>query len=83
MRRYALATDDQLHRHVQGSAGTTVDPERANALRDAGNVTLGQTFFVGPNSDLTFISTTILDEKGPHPDLDSGFEAFCTCLFPH
>jgi hypothetical protein len=51
-------------------------------LRDAGNVMLGQTFFVEPNGDLTFVSRTIFSEKGPHPDLDSGFEAFCNVLVP-
>lgn len=57
-------------------------PNGPTLLRDAGNVTIGQTFFVEPNGDLTFISTTIFDEKGPHPDLDSGFEAFCNVLIP-
>lgn len=57
-------------------------PNGPTLLRDAGNVTLGQTFFVEPNGDLTFISTTIFDEKGPHPDLDSDFEAFCNVLVP-
>lgn len=51
-------------------------------LRDAGNVTIAQTFFVEPNGDLTFVSRTVSDEKGPHPDLDSGFEAFCNVLAP-
>jgi hypothetical protein len=51
-------------------------------LRDAGNVTISTTFFVEPNGDLTFVSQTISGEKGPHPDLDSGFEAFCDVLVP-
>jgi hypothetical protein len=51
-------------------------------LRDAGNATLGRTFFVEPNGDLTSVSTTDFNEKGPHPDLDSGFEAFCNVLVP-
>jgi hypothetical protein len=51
-------------------------------LRDVGNVTISQTFFVEPNGDLTFVSRTVFSEKGPHPDLDSGFEAFCNVLVP-
>jgi hypothetical protein len=57
-------------------------PGGPTLLRDAGNVTIGQTFFVEPNGDLTFVSRTVFSEKGPHPDLDSGFEAFCNVLVP-
>jgi hypothetical protein len=57
-------------------------PGGPTLLRDAGNVTIGQTFFVELNGDLTFVSRTVFSEKGPHPDLDSGFEAFCNVLVP-
>jgi hypothetical protein len=57
-------------------------PNGPTLLRDAGNVTISQTFFVEPNGDLTFVSRTVFSEKGPHPDLDSGFEAFCNVLIP-
>ena len=51
-------------------------------LRDAGNVTIATTFFVNPDGSLTFVSDTVLSQHGPHPDLDSGFEAFCDVLVP-
>ncbi|HYY64707.1 MAG TPA: hypothetical protein VE688_08840 [Gaiellaceae bacterium] len=51
-------------------------------LRDAGTVTIVRTFFVEPNGDLTLVSQTLLGEHGPHPDLDSDFEAFCNVLVP-
>jgi hypothetical protein len=51
-------------------------------LRDAGNVTIATTFFVEPDGSLTFVSQTVLSQHGPHPDLDSGFEAFCNVLVP-
>jgi hypothetical protein len=51
-------------------------------LRDAGNVTLRTTYRVNPDGSLTFVSRTVASEKGPHPDLDSGFEAFCNVLVP-
>lgn len=50
--------------------------------RDAGVVTLAQTFLPLPNGDLQFVSTTASGEHGPHPDLDSGFELFCNVLIP-
>jgi hypothetical protein len=51
-------------------------------LRDAGNVTVETTFFVEPDGELTFVSQSVSSEKGPHPDLDSGFEAFCDVIGP-
>jgi len=50
--------------------------------RDAGVVTLAQTFLPLPNGDLQFVSMTVSGEHGPHPDLDSGFELFCNVLIP-
>jgi hypothetical protein len=50
--------------------------------RDAGVVTLAQTFRELPNGDLEFISETVSGEHGPHPDLASGFELFCDVLTP-
>jgi hypothetical protein len=50
--------------------------------RDAGRVTLAQTFRPLPNGDLKFVSVTVSGEHGPHPDLDSGFEVFCNVLIP-
>jgi hypothetical protein len=50
--------------------------------RDAGVVTLTQTFRELPNGDLELISVTVSGEHGPHPDLDSGFELFCNVLIP-
>ena len=47
--------------------------------RDAGNVTLFQTFDATTGE---FISTTFSGEKGPHPDLESGFELFCDVIVP-
>lgn len=57
-------------------------PNGPTLLRDAGNVTLMTTFFVNPDDSLTFVSQTVSGEKGPHPDLDSDFEAFCDVLVP-
>jgi hypothetical protein len=51
-------------------------------LRDAGRVTLTTTFFVEADGSLTFVSQTVSGEHGPHPDLDSDFEAFCDVLVP-
>ena len=51
-------------------------------LRDAGSVTIATTFFVELDGSLTLISQTVSGEKGPHPDLDSGFEAFCSVIVP-
>jgi hypothetical protein len=48
-------------------------------LRDAGNVTFIQTFDATTGD---FISQTIPSEKGPHPDLDSGFALFCDVIVP-
>jgi len=48
-------------------------------LRDAGVVTF--TDLVDATTD-ELISQTVSGEKGPHPDLDSGFEAFCDVVVP-
>jgi hypothetical protein len=50
--------------------------------RDAGTATLTRTFFVEPDESLTLVSLTVSGEHGPHPDLDSGFEAFCNVIVP-
>jgi hypothetical protein len=50
--------------------------------RDAGSVTIATTFFVELDGSLTLVSQTASGEKGPHPDLDSGFEAFCSVIVP-
>jgi hypothetical protein len=47
--------------------------------RDAGNVTFLDTFDATTGE---FISSVISTEKGPHPDLDSGFELFCDVVVP-
>jgi hypothetical protein len=47
--------------------------------RDAGNVTLFQTFDATTGD---FISTTFSGDKGPHPDLESGFALFCDVIVP-
>ena len=57
-------------------------PNGPTLLRDAGNVTLATTYFVEPDDSLTFVSQTVSGEKGPHPDLDSGFEALCNIIVP-
>ena len=46
--------------------------------RDAGNVTLFQTF----DSDGNFLGQTFGNEKGPHPDLESDFAVFCDVVVP-
>jgi hypothetical protein len=46
--------------------------------RDAGNVTFLDTF----DADGNFLSRTVVDEKGPHPDLDSDFTLFCDVIVP-
>ena len=48
-------------------------------LRDAGTVVFT---FVFDAETGDFISQTVSGEKGPHPDLDSGFEAFCDVIVP-
>lgn len=48
-------------------------------LRDAGVVTLTRIFDATTGE---FISQTVSGEKGPHPDLDSDFAAFCDVLVP-
>jgi hypothetical protein len=57
-------------------------PNGGTLLRDAGIVTTATTFFVEPDDSLTFVSQTVSGEKGPHPDLDSGFEALCDIVVP-
>ena len=47
--------------------------------RDAGNVTFVRIFDATTGD---FISQTVSSEKGPHPDLDSGFSVFCNVLVP-
>jgi hypothetical protein len=47
--------------------------------RDAGVVTFHTTFNATTGE---FISQTLSGEKGPHPDLDSGFAIFCNVLVP-
>jgi len=47
--------------------------------RDAGVVTF-TTILDAETED--FISQTLSGEKGPHPDLDSGFEVFCNVIVP-
>jgi hypothetical protein len=51
-------------------------------LRDAGNVTVRTTFRENADGSVTLVSRDVTGEKGPHPDLDSGFEAFCNVLVP-
>jgi hypothetical protein len=51
-------------------------------LRNAGTVTLADTFLPLPNGDLQFVSETVSGEHGQLPDLDSGFELFCDVLIP-
>jgi hypothetical protein len=45
--------------------------------RDAGQVTIIRTF-----DATTLLDQVVVGEKGPHPDLDSGFEVFCDVLVP-
>jgi hypothetical protein len=47
--------------------------------RDAGRVTITRVFDKTTNA---LVSQTISGEKGPHPDLDSGFEVFCNVIVP-
>jgi hypothetical protein len=47
--------------------------------RDAGNVTFVITLDAATGD---FISQTFTGEKGPHPDLDSGFAQFCDVIVP-
>jgi hypothetical protein len=46
--------------------------------RDAGNVTFLNTF----DADGNFLSQTVVDVKGPHPDLASGFTLMCDVIIP-
>jgi hypothetical protein len=43
-------------------------------LRDAGIVTFADTFDLVTGE---FISSEVITQKGPHPELDSDFELFC------
>ncbi len=54
-------------------------PNGRMLTRDAGVVTF--TVLVDTETG-EFISQTVSGEKGPHPDLDSGFEIFCNILVP-
>jgi len=47
-------------------------------LRDAGYVQFLRTF----DADGEMISSEVVLERGPHPDLDSDFEAFCDVIVP-
>jgi len=47
--------------------------------RDAGNVTLFQTFDAATGE---FLGQTFGNEKGPHPNLESDLEAFCDVIVP-
>jgi hypothetical protein len=47
-------------------------------LRDAGYVTFLRTF----TAEGEQVSSEVVLEKGPHPDLDSDFEAFCDVVVP-
>ncbi|MDP9227288.1 MAG: hypothetical protein M3P18_26265 [Actinomycetota bacterium] len=47
--------------------------------RDAGNVTFIITVDAATGD---FISQTVTGQKGPHPDLDSGFARFCDVIVP-
>src|SRR5919201_5884556 len=47
--------------------------------RDAGAVTF--TTILDAQTE-AFISQTVSGEKGPHPELDSGFEIFCNLIVP-
>jgi hypothetical protein len=54
--------------------------------RDAGNVTLTSTFALDPETGEPTgdpLSQDIGSERGPHPDLDSGFELFCEVVEPY
>lgn len=53
-------------------------------LRDAGTVTVTTTVRPnpGPQGGFLFVSRTVSGEHGPHPDLDSGFAAFCDVIAP-
>jgi hypothetical protein len=46
--------------------------------RDAGSVTFLDTF----DADGNFVSRSVVDEKGPHPDLESDFAIFCDVIVP-
>jgi hypothetical protein len=54
-------------------------PNGPTLSRDAGNVTIIQTFDEA-TGDL--ISQSIPSESGPHPDLDSGGTVFCDVIVP-
>jgi hypothetical protein len=47
--------------------------------RDAGQVTIIRTF---DPTTFDLLDQVVVGEKGPHPDLDSGFEVFCNVLVP-
>jgi hypothetical protein len=53
-------------------------PNGSILSRDAGNVT----FLDTEDADGNFISRTVVDENGPHPDLDSDFAIFCDVIVP-
>jgi hypothetical protein len=49
-------------------------------MRDAGVVTLAQTFRLNPDGSMDFVSLEFSGLHGPHPDLLSGFELFCDVI---
>jgi hypothetical protein len=51
-------------------------PHGGVLLRDAGYVTFLRTF----NGDGELVSSEVVLERGPHPDLDSDFTAFCDVM---
>jgi len=53
-------------------------PHGGVLLRDAGYVTFLRTF----DADGEMVSSEVVLERGPHPDLDSDFEAFCEVTVP-
>ena len=81
----ATATEDD---HPDGSRTFIVTfnglPERIKLpdgsvlSRDAGRVI----FLDTEDADGNFVSRTLIDENGPHTDLDSGFTVFCDVIVP-
>jgi hypothetical protein len=53
-------------------------PNGSVLSRDAGRVI----FLDTEDADGNFVSRTLIDESGPHPDLDSDFAIFCDVIVP-
>jgi hypothetical protein len=53
-------------------------PNGSILSRDAGQVIFRDT----EDADGNFVSRTLIDENGPHTDLDSGFTIFCDVIVP-